>query len=291
MIAFPSIEPEIFTISVLGFEFALRWYALSYIAGFLLALFIMRFFLRRSRLWRNGIPPMEMEQADDLLTYLILGVIAGGRIGYVAFYNLHYYLENPTDILKVWDGGMSFHGGFIGVVAGLVYFCVRNGIQIVPCGDLLAVASAPGLFFGRIANFINAELWGKPTGMPWGVVFPGDLAQHCPTVIGECARHPTQLYEAASEGLLMFLFLLLLASLGGLRRPGLLTGFFLLLYGAARFIIEFYRVPDPQFFSVDNPFGFAYRIGEYGVTMGQLLSLPMILFGIIFLLFAANKVR
>ena len=184
MIEFPNISPEIFSFNAFGFELALRWYALSYILGFVCALYIMRFYLRRDHLWRRKVAPMEVDQADDLLTYLILGVILGGRIGYVLFYNLEFYLANPFDIFRIWDGGMAFHGGFLGVVFALIYFCARNGVQLMPMADLLALASPPGLLFGRVANFINAELWGRPTDVSWGVIFPGARAQDCPGVLG-----------------------------------------------------------------------------------------------------------
>ena len=291
MIEFPNISPEIFSFNVFGFELALRWYALSYILGFVCALYIMRAYLRRDHLWRRKVAPMEVDQADDLLTYLILGVILGGRIGYVLFYNLEFYLANPFDILRIWDGGMAFHGGFLGVVFALIYFCARNGVQLMPMADLLALASPPGLLFGRVANFINAELWGRPTDVSWGVVFPGGRAQDCPGVVGACARHPSQLYEAGLEGLVLFVILITAAVLGGLRRPGLLAGIFVAGYGAARYFVEFFRVPDTQFFSADNPFGFAYRLGEFGVTMGQTLSIPMILVGLLFIASAMSRGR
>lgn len=284
MIVFPKIKPEIFSVEIFGFDFALRWYAVSYILGFICAFLIMRSYVYRSRMWRNCTAPMETEQIDDLLTYLILGVILGGRMGYVLFYNLEFYLSHPLDILRIWDGGMAFHGGFLGVVSALIYYCLRNGLQLMPMADLIALASPPGLFFGRVANFINAELWGRPTEVSWGIVFPGGRAQDCPGVIGNCARHPSQLYEAGLEGILLFMVLLIVAAFGGLRRPGLLAGIFIGGYGAARYFVEFYRVPDPQFFTANNPYGFAYRFGEFGITMGQTLSLPMIAVGILLIL-------
>jgi len=289
MIEFPNISPEIFTISLGGFDFSLRWYALSYIAGFIIALYIMKFFVRRDHFWKYRSPPMEIDQTDDILTYLIFGVILGGRLGYVLFYNFDYYLFNPIDILRIWDGGMSFHGGFAGVVLSLIYYSSRNGIEIMPAADLLALASPPGLLFGRVANFINAELWGRPTDVPWGVIFPGDIAQNCPGVIGLCARHPSQIYEAGLEGLLLFTVLILIAYLGGLKKSGVIAGTFIAGYGCARFLVEYYRVPDPQFFSDVNPYGFAYSFGNIGVTMGQTLSIPMILIGVIFIIYGTRR--
>ena len=286
MILFPTISPDIFSITVFGAEFTLRWYAVSYIIGFIFALQIMKFFARRSYLWPSQKPPMKIDDCDALLTYLILGVILGGRLGYVLFYNFQFYMENPSSILRVWDGGMAFHGGFIGVVIAATIFCFKNKISVMSAADLVAVATPPGLLFGRIANFVNAELWGRPTNMPWGIVFPGNSAQDCPGVIGFCARHPTQLYEAALEGLLLFIILFFLSLRGGLAIKGLMTGLFISLYGIARFIVEFYRMPDPQFFSENNLQGFAYSFGELGVTMGQVLSLPMIAVGGLLVLFS-----
>ena len=281
MIPFPDISPEIFSFELFGTNFALRWYAVSYILGFFCALRLMKFFLVRKFLWTAEKPPFSQDQADSFLTYLILGVIIGGRLGYVFFYNLEYYTLNPLAIFRIWDGGMAFHGGFIGVIVAVILFSLSNKIPIWPTADLIAVSTPPGLLFGRIANFINAELWGRPTEVYWGVIFPGKLAQKCDGVIGPCARHPSQLYEAGLEGLLLYIVLMYIALKGGLKSPGYLTGVFALGYGASRFLVEFFRVPDPQFFSQANPYGFAFKLGDYGITMGQSLSLPMILVGLI----------
>ena len=226
MIAFPEISPEIFSFSIGGAEFALRWYAVSYLAGFLFATLIMKFFLRNQKLWRFNTGPLDNDQVDSMLTFLILGVIIGGRLGYVLFYNLDFYVQNLGSIIKVWDGGMAFHGGFLGVVVAAFLYCRFHGILVWSCADLIALASGPGLLFGRLANFINAELWGRPTDAPWGIIFPGEQAQYCPGIVGECARHPSQLYEAGLEGLLLFMVLIAVAYLGGLRRPGTITGLF-----------------------------------------------------------------
>lgn len=289
MIAFPNIQPEIFSLTILGIEIALRWYALSYVIGFIVAVFVINYFNTRPALWKHRTAPFDEGQVDGFVTYLILGVIIGGRLGYVIFYNFNYYVNNPSEILQVWNGGMSFHGGFLGVVFVTLVFCRRNGILLWSCADLLAIASGPGILLGRTANFINAELWGRPTDLPWGVIFPGERAQNCPDVIGACARHPSQLYEALLEGLLPFVLLVALAQFGILRRPGLATSIFLMCYGFGRYIVEFFRVPDPQFFSDTNPWGFAYVFGDLGVTMGQLLSLPMILFGLILLVVSMRE--
>ena len=281
MIPFPNIGPEIFSLELFGINFALRWYAVSYILGFFCALKLVKFFVVRKLLWASETPPISEEQADAFLTYLILGVIIGGRLGYVLFYNLEYYILNPIAIIRIWDGGMAFHGGFVGVIVAVILFCRANKLSLWPTADLIAVSTPPGLLFGRVANFINAELWGRPTEIYWGVIFPGELAQKCDGVIGPCARHPSQLYEAGLEGLLLLVVLLYIALKGGFKRPGFLTGVFVLGYGASRFFVEYFRVPDPQFFSQANPYGFAFKLGEYGITMGQSLSLPMILVGLI----------
>ena len=281
MILFPDISPEIFSFELFGINLALRWYAVSYILGFFCALKLMKFFVVRKLLWASETPPISEDQADALLTYLILGVIIGGRLGYVFFYNLEYYALNPLAIFRIWDGGMAFHGGFIGVIAAVILFCRANKLLLWSTADLIAISTPPGLFFGRVANFINAELWGRPTEVYWGVIFPGELAQKCDGVIGICARHPSQLYEAGLEGLLLLIALICIAIKGGFKRPGLLTGVFAVGYGVSRFSVEYFRVPDPQFFSQANPYGFAFKLGDYGITMGQSLSLPMIFVGLI----------
>ena len=281
MIPFPDIQPEIFSFNFFGVNFALRWYALSYIVGFVFALQIMKFFARRNFLWRDAKPPFSLEQAESLLTYLIVGVILGGRLGYVLFYNLDYYVQEPFAILRIWDGGMAFHGGFIGVIIAVIIFCLISKISVWSTADLVAVSTPPGLFFGRIANFINGELWGRPTNVPWGVIFPGERAQQCDGVLGPCARHPSQLYEAGLEGALLLILMFYISKTGGFKKPGFLTGIFAFGYGLSRFVVEYFRVPDPQFFSETNPYGFAFRIGDFGITMGQLLSIPMVLVGLI----------
>jgi phosphatidylglycerol:prolipoprotein diacylglycerol transferase len=283
MIPFPNISPEIFSFDFFGVHFALRWYAVSYIMGFLCAIKIMKYFVFRGELWTLSGPPLTPNQAESFLTYLILGVIVGGRFGYVLFYNFDYYSSNPLAIIRIWDGGMAFHGGFLGVCLAVIIYCRANFIPLWSGADLIALSSPPGLFFGRIANFINAELWGRPTEKKWGVIFPGERAQTCDSMAAPCARHPSQLYEAALEGVFLFLILLVLAWFGALKRPGLLAGVFALGYGLCRFFVEYFRVPDPQFFSNSNPYGFAFNFGDYGVTMGQALSLPMVFAGFVLL--------
>jgi phosphatidylglycerol:prolipoprotein diacylglycerol transferase len=280
LIPFPDIAPEIFTISLFGFELALRWYALAYIVGIVLGWRLALRAVRTKRLWHNAKPAMSDEQIEDLLTWIIVGVILGGRLGYVAFYQTSYYLENPSEVLAVWQGGMSFHGGLIGVIfAGLIYTW-RHAIPRLGAADLMALGVPPGLLLGRLANFINAELWGRPTDLPWGVAFPTAAAQDCPGVAGICARHPSQLYEAGLEGLLLGALLIWLVWRGdALKRPGLVAGTFFAGYGLSRFLVEFVRQPDAQFVTDGNPLGLAWHIGGWGLTMGQLLSLPMILAG------------
>ena len=279
-IPFPDISPEIFSISAFGITFALRWYALAYIVGILLAWRIARATVERPSLW-HGPAPMTADQIERLLTWVILGVILGGRLGFVLFYQPGFYLANPSHILRVWEGGMSFHGGFLGVIVAALAFCRAERVPMLKAADVMALSTPPGLFLGRIANFINAELWGRPTDLPWGVAFPGDAAQTCVGVAGICARHPSQLYEALLEGLILGLLLGWLAwRRGWLRAPGRIAGLFFAGYGAARFAVEFVRQPDAQFVSDGNPLGLALHIGGYGLTMGQLLSLPMIAVGL-----------
>ncbi len=284
MIPFPDISPEIFSFELFGITLAVRWYALAYVVGILLGWRLGVAALRRPALWGAGGPAMSVDQLDRLLTWLILGIILGGRLGYVLFYQPGYYLANPWQIPMVWTGGMSFHGGFLGVVTAGVLFCRAERIPMLRAADLLALGAPPGILLGRIANFINAELWGRPTDLPWGVVFPGEAAQACAGVVGACARHPSQLYEAALEGLVLGAALIWLAfRRGWLARPGAVAGLFFLGYGVARFAVEFVRQPDAQFVSDGNPLGLALHIGGYGLTMGQILSLPMLVAGLWFL--------
>ena len=236
--------------------FVIRWYALAYISGLVLGWLYLRWLVQRPG-WT-----MTTEHLDDLLLYVTLGVVFGGRLGYVLFYKPGFYLAHPGDILAVWQGGMSFHGGLIGVLAAMALFAWRRGIPFFEVGDAVAAAVPIGLFFGRIANFINAELFGRASDVPWAMVFPHG---------GPDPRHPSQLYEAALEGLLLFLILYLIA-----RRPrtgdnaGRIGGLFLIGYGLARSFVELFREPDAHL---------GFLLGG-SVTMGQILSIPMILIGI-----------
>lgn len=289
---FPEISPNAFVIPGIGLP--IRWYALAYIAGLVAGWRIVVALMRRPRLW-GGTAPMPAERVEDLLTAVILGVILGGRLGYVIFYDPATYLADPLAVLRVWEGGMAFHGGFLGVVVAGLWFCWRNRYPALSVGDAFALVAPIGLFFGRIANFIKPELWGRPTDLPWGVIFPPEAAQVCHgwagQVDGLCARHPSQLYEAGLEGVVLGAILWLLAAAGALRRPGLAMGVFLAGYGAARACVELVRQPDLQFASVTNPMGYALQIGEAGLTMGQILSVPMILVGLFFVLRARRRGR
>lgn len=287
---FPDIGTEIIAFELGGFRLALRWYALAYIVGLFIGWRICAMAISRADVWGKAGPPFTKRHLEDLFTWIVGGVIVGGRLGFVAFYQPEYYLQNPIEVLKVWEGGMSFHGGFLGVVVATLIFCRRHGVALMPTADLLATATPPGLFLGRLANFTNNELWGRPTDLPWAVAFPGEAAQNCPGVIGICARHPSQLYEALLEGLLLGALLLFLAwRRGWLVFPGGLTGVFLAGYGVSRFFVEFFRQPDIQFVTPDNPIGHVLHSGNWGITMGQALSIPMVLVGIGLILWSRRQ--
>ncbi|WP_448207667.1 prolipoprotein diacylglyceryl transferase [Azospirillum sp. sgz302134] len=261
-LAFPALDPVAFEIGPV----VIRWYALAYLAGFVLG---WRYCLNLARA-NPGRP--SAEDYDDFLTWAVVGVILGGRIGYVLFYNLPFYLQNPLDALMVWHGGMSFHGGLLGVVLVIVLFCMKRGISMLAFGDLIAAAAPIGLFFGRIANFINGELYGRAApDVPWAMVFPRDPLQ--------VPRHPSQLYESFLEGAVLFVVLAIAVRMPGVRqRPGTVAGLFFIGYGLSRIIVEFFREPDAQL-------GFLFA----GATMGQLLSLPMVLFGLALVLHARRR--
>lgn len=279
-IPFPDISPEIFSIELGSFTLALRWYALAYIVGILLGWRLAVRAVSRTDLWPANRPPMAPTAVEDLMTWIILGLLLGGRLGFVLFYQPAYYFANPLEILAIWQGGMSFHGGMLGVTAAGLLFAWRRGVPLLQMLDLLALATPAGLLLGRIANFINAELWGRPTDLPWGVIFPGPAAQSCPGIDGLCARHPSQLYEALLEGLVLGALLIVLAfRRGWLKRPGALTGIFLMGYAVSRILVELVRQADPQFITPDNPMGYVVQIGAAGLSMGQLLSLPMLVIG------------
>ncbi|MCB2094080.1 MAG: prolipoprotein diacylglyceryl transferase [Rhodobacteraceae bacterium] len=278
---FPDISNEIFSFPIFGFHVALRWYAVAYLVGLIAGWRIIVALMRRAHLWPGGTAPMDPKRVEDLLSAIILGVIVGGRLGFVLFYRPDHYLAHPGDILKIWEGGMSFHGGFLGVIFAGLWFCRRHRVPALQLADAMALVAPIGLFLGRIANFINAELWGRPSDLPWAVIFPGDAAQDCPGIApGSCARHPSQLYEAGLEGLLLGLVLFVALRRGALKSPGLMTGLFLTGYGLSRFLVEFFRQADAQFITPDNPLGHVIRFAGLGLSMGQLLSLPMIVAGL-----------
>ncbi|MEM7721331.1 MAG: prolipoprotein diacylglyceryl transferase [Pseudomonadota bacterium] len=298
-IPFPDISPELFSISIGTFDFALRWYALAYIAGLVIGWRMIVAAVKRPHLWPDNKAPMTPEQVETLLTAVVLGVILGGRLGFVIFYQPLYYLRHPLEILQVWQGGMSFHGGLIGVLVAAALFSRLQKVPGWQVTDAMAMVVGVGLLLGRISNFINAELWGRATDLPWGVVFPGAAAQDCPGPVGlvdlgnglVCARHPSQLYEALLEGALLLAVVLWLAyRRRWLKTPGALSGVFLIIYGTARFLVEFVRQPDAQFVSTDNPVGFALALSpQIGLTMGQILSAPMVLAGIALLIWARRR--
>ena len=249
-IPFPMIDPTLIEIG----PFAIRWYALAYIAGIIIGWRVARALVQRSPAVATA------EQVDDFVTWVTLGIILGGRLGYVLFYRPGYYVTAPWEALYVWQGGMSFHGGALGVIAALFLFARKNGIDWVAFADRIVCVVPIGLFFGRLANFINGELWGRVTTMPWGMVFPTG---------GPEPRHPSQLYQAFFEGMCLLALLMLLARSEWVRaRPGILSGAFLAGYGVARILGEVFRQPDAHL-------GFLVA----GVTMGQLLSVPMVLVG------------
>ncbi len=284
VIRFPDISNEIFRISLFGMEFALRWYALAYLAGLIAGWRIIAGLMRRPALWPGDRAPAEPGRIEDLLTAIVLGVILGGRLGFVLFYEPGYYLAHPLDIPKVWQGGMSFHGGFLGVVAAGLWFCWRHRLPALQMSDAMALVAPIGLALGRLANFVNAELWGRPSTLPWAVIFPGEAAQSCAGVVpGDCARHPSQLYEAGLEGLATGLILWLLVRRGALKQPGRVTGAFLVLYALSRLFVELFRQADAQYITPENPLGHVIGGATLGLSMGQVLSLPMLVAGLWFL--------
>ncbi|MDP4795612.1 MAG: prolipoprotein diacylglyceryl transferase [Rhodospirillales bacterium] len=259
-IPFPNIDPIIFQIGVL----AIRWYSLAYIAGLVFGWMYMKKLAARH--------PVVCDQlaVDDFLTWATAGVVIGGRLGMVLFYQFDYYMAHPSKIIAVWEGGMSFHGGFLGVVIVSLIFTRKRGISALRFGDILGCVSPIGLFFGRIANFINGELWGRTADVPWAIVFPTG---------GPLPRHPSQIYEALMEGVILFSLLFILSRSEAIRRrPGMLMGTFIAGYGVARSIGELFREPD-------NYIGFL----AFGTTWGQWLSLPMIAIGLFFIVRASRR--
>ncbi len=263
--AYPFIDPVAFAIGPV----VIRWYALAYIAGLLGGWLMARVLIQKPQLWPQATPPMKPATLDDFLVAITLGVIVGGRLGYVLFYNAGYYLENPLEILMVWNGGMAFHGGLGGAILATVLFCRSRGLFLLPVLDLMAVIAPLGLFFGRIANFVNGELWGRVSDVPWAMVFP-----HA----GSLPRHPSQLYQAGLEGIALGVLLAIVVVCCGFKRSGLVAGVFGAGYGIARIIGELFREPDAHI---------SYLWG--GLTMGMLLSLPLLAAGLALIISALRK--
>ena len=264
-IPFPDFDPVFLD---LGF-FEIRWYGMAYLAGVALAwLYMLR--LCKPKYWPDG-PPLTRDDIEDLMVWSIVGIVLGGRIGYILFYNAEFFMQNPVEIFSIWHGGMSFHGGFLGVTAAVGFFAWRRKIAFWGIGDLFACAAPIGLFLGRLANFVNGELYGRVTDWEYGMIFPRAYPPGEP-------RHPSQLYEAALEGLLLFIVLRLLFTLTDLRhKTGFLCGVFIGGYGLSRFIVEYFREPDAHL-------GLIW----FELSMGQLLSMPMILVGL-FLIVRAQR--
>jgi phosphatidylglycerol:prolipoprotein diacylglycerol transferase len=265
-IAFPVFNPIALQIGPI----AIRWYALAYICGIVLGWLYARSLVKKERLW-GGPAPISLLQLDDFILWVTIGIIVGGRTGYVLFYNPAFFAQHPGEIFELWKGGMSFHGGFLGCVAAVMLFARNNGISILSLGDITTAVGPIGLFLGRLANFINSELWGRPAdeSVPWAMVFPNG---------GPLPRHPSQLYEAGLEGILLFTILAVMIRMGALKRPGLILGSFIAIYAFARITGEFFREPDPQL-------GFLWG----GLTMGMLLSVPMIIAGAILIVMAWRR--
>ncbi|MDJ0931567.1 prolipoprotein diacylglyceryl transferase [Breoghania sp.] len=262
---YSAIDPVLIQLG----PFAIRWYALAYIAGILLAWRYITRLVRNDGLWRTTPRPAALD-IDDFVLWATFGIVLGGRIGYALTYNFPYYSQHPLQILEVWEGGMSFHGGFLGTVLAIVLFSRRRKISMLILFDLTGTAAPIGLFFGRIANFINGELWGRISDVPWAMVFPG---------AGPLPRHPSQLYEATLEGTVLFLAIRLLSHrFKMLQRPGFIAGAFATGYGIARLIGEHFRMPDAQI-------GYL----SFGTTMGMQLSLPMIVAGVALMIWALKR--
>src|SRR5712664_2234692 len=265
-IAFPVFDPIAIAIGPI----AIRWYALAYIGGIVSGWIYARALIKNTKLW-GGPAPISLAQLDDFILWVTVGIILGGRTGYVLFYNFVFFVQHPAEIFELWKGGMSFHGGFMGCVVAVILFARANNLSILSLGDITTAVGPIGVFLGRLGNFINSELWGRPTDptLPWAMIFPNG---------GPLPRHPSQLYEAGLEGILLFTILAVMIRLGALKRPGLFLGSFIALYGFARVIGEFFREPDPQL-------GFLWG----GLTMGMLLSVPMIIAGAIIVVVAWRR--
>jgi len=275
LLPYPRFEPVLVSFGPFSLgsltvgPFSIRWYALAYIAGILLGWLYARVIIAKERWW-GGPAPLTVADYDDFVLWVTLGIILGGRIGYVLFYNFELFREHPIEMLKVWNGGMSFHGGFFGCVLAVVLFAWKRGIPFLSVGDITCAVGPIGLFLGRLANFVNGELWGRETDVTWAMIFPADREQ--------LARHPSQLYEATLEGLVLLLILHMLIRRGALKRPGIIIGAFAMLYAVFRSFCELFREPDVQL-------GFLW----HGTTMGMLLSIPLFLAGVGFVAYALRR--
>ena len=264
VIPFPDFDPVLISIG----PFAIRWYALAYIFGIIMGWVYGRAIIRNERNW-GGPAPLTLLDFDDFILWVTLGIILGGRTGYVLFYNLPHFIEHPQEIIQVWNGGMSFHGGFLGCVVAVMAFATLRKIPILSLGDITCAVAPIGLLLGRLANFVNGELWGRFADVPWAMIFPRG---------GPLPRHPSQLYEAGLEGLVLLIVLGLMVRAGALRRPGLILGAFAAVYAIARSFCELFREPDPQL-------GFLWN----GMTMGMLLSIPLFIAGVLLIAFALRR--
>ncbi len=263
VIPYPVIDPVAFHVG----PFPIRWYALAYIAGLGLGWLYVWALIKNDRRWGET-PRPRSEGIADLVLYLAIGVVVGGRLGQVIFYQPEYFFAHPLEIFALWQGGMSFHGGLIGAALAIWYFARETKVPLLTVGDICAAAAPIGIFLVRIANFIKPELWGRPTEVPWAMIFPGVDSQ---------PRHPSQLYEAGLEGLLLFVVLALAVRAGALKRPGVATGIFCIGYGLARIVTEFFREPDPQQEKL-----------AHGLTMGMVLSAPLVLVGAALLVYVVR---
>lgn len=257
-LAFPNIDPVLVQIGPL----AIRWYGLGYVVGILFSWWYAKKLIANDRLWAAGKAPISAVDIDDFLVWAAVGVVLGGRVGYMLFYDFARYAANPLDALAIWRGGMSFHGGLAGVTIAMILFARKRGFSAWSLFDVIAATAPVGLGLVRLANFINSELWGRPTDVPWAVVFPDG---------GPFARHPSQIYEALLEGLVLFVVLFVLTHRGlKLKQPGFIAGVFIAGYGLSRIIVEFFREPDAHI---------GYLAGNW-LTMGMVLSVPLVLLGI-----------
>lgn len=258
-IAFPAIDPIAFSIGPVD----VRWYGLSYVVSILLAWAYARKIVSTPRIWPSATPPMTLVDIDDFVLWAALGIVLGGRLGYIFFYDFPAVMANPLRAIEIWNGGMSFHGGITGVTIAMIAFARMRGIPMLSLFDVIGTVAVTGLFLVRIANFINQELWGKVTDLPWAVIFPNG---------GPFSRHPSQIYEALGEGLINGIILALLVfRKDSLKRPGLTTGVFIGVYGLVRMAVELVREPDPQL---------GYLLGTNWLTMGMILSTPMVALGL-----------